>query len=73
MSKNALSHNSDGYERTRAIFFYDIAEHSGFYTVEDVITRSRDKMSILEDLYIILKRPSLSMLPLLGYAEVHGT
>lgn len=46
---------SDWCERTRAIFFYDVAKHSGFYTVEDVVTRSRDQMSILEDLYIILK------------------
>lgn len=23
----------DGFKRTRAIFFYDIAKHSGFYTV----------------------------------------
>lgn len=73
MSEDSWCHGLDGCDRTRAIFFYDIAKHSGFYAVEDVVTRSRDKMSILEDLYIILKRPGLSMLPVLGYAEVHGT
>lgn len=73
MSEDSWCYGSNGCERTRAIFFYDIAEHSGFYTVEDVVTRSRDKMSILKDLYIILEWPGLSMLPVLGYAEVHGT
>lgn len=39
---------------TGAIFFHDVAKHCGLYTVNDVVAFSGDKMTISENLYIIL-------------------